>query len=530
MKQFATLFRQLDETNKTNAKVQALTNYFEQASASDKVWTIALLSGKRPKRSVRSTDVKEWCAETAHLTYWLFEESYHVVGDLGETIAKLLPPPASESNQSLTYWMNYIMEMDDVELEERKTKVLAAWDQLDEFERFVFNKLMMGAFRVGLSQKLMVRALAKHTGKDENELAHRIMGNWTPDEVDFDSLILEKKKTDDLSKPYPFYLAYQLDEGPHDIGDPADWLAEYKWDGIRGQLIVRGGKHFLWSRGEELITDKFPEFENAAALLPDGTVIDGEILPFKDGKILGFQDLQTRIGRKNVSKKILEKAPVVLRAYDLLEWEGKDIRNKTQKTRRTLLDRLFQDLPANPILQLSELVNFKDWEELSEIRKKSREHSSEGIMLKNKQGSYQVGRKKGDWWKWKVEPLTIDAVLIYAMRGHGRRANLYTDYTFAVWKGDELVPFTKAYSGLTDQEFREVDRFVKQNTLERFGPVRSVTPELVFEIAFEGIQKSSRHKSGVALRFPRMKRWRKDKPKNEANTLKDLHLMLEQYG
>jgi len=530
MKQFAALFRRLDETNKTNTKVQALTYYFSLASPSDKIWTIALLSGKRPKRSVRSTDLKEWCAEIAELPYWLFEESYHIVGDLGETIAKLLPPPKAESDHSLTHWMDYIIKMGEMELADRKQKVLEAWNQLDEFERFVFNKLMMGGFRIGLSQKLMIRALSQHTGKGENELAHRIMGNWNPLEADFNSLIIEERKADDLSRPYPFYLAYQLDGEPEDIGEPSDWFAEYKWDGIRGQLIVRGDEHYLWSRGEELITDKFPEFDQVAELLPNGTVLDGEILPFKDGKILGFQELQTRVGRKNVSKKILEKAPVVIRVYDLLEWEGKDIRDKPQEERRKFLTELFQSLPPNPILQLSDLVEFKSWHELAEIRKTSREVSSEGIMLKNKKGTYQVGRKKGDWWKWKVDPLTIDAVLIYAMRGHGRRANLYTDYTFAVWKGEELVPFTKAYSGLTDKEFREVDRFVKQNTVDRFGPVRSVTPELVFEIAFEGIQKSSRHKSGVALRFPRMKRWRKDKPKNEANTLEDLHEILSQYG
>ena len=530
MKRFTQLFLELDQTNKTNAKVQALVDYFDQASDRDKVWTIGLLAGKRPKKAVRSNDIRQWTADMSGLPLWLFEETYHIVGDLAETVAKVLPEAEQTSNQSLSYWMDYIIALRDLDLEERRRRVVDAWKSLDEWERFVFNKMMMGGYRMGVSQKLMVRALAKHTGKEEAELAHRLMGNWSPQEATFQDLILEKKKADDLSKPYPFYLAYQLDEGPYDIGEPEDWLAERKWDGIRGQLIVREGQHYLWSRGEELITDKFPEFQVAPQLLPNGTVIDGEILPYKNGEILLFQDLQTRIGRKNVSKKILEKAPVVIRAYDLLEYRGEDIRQKPQRERRELLEKLLSEIPENSLIQLSELLHYKSWEELAELRKNSREHSSEGIMLKHKEGIYRVGRKKGDWWKWKVEPLTIDAVMIYAMRGHGRRANLYTDYTFAVWNDDELVPFTKAYSGLTDAEFRQIDSFVKKNTLERFGPVRSVKPELVFELAFEGIQKSGRHKSGVALRFPRMKRWRQDKPKEEANTLQDLHQMLEAYG
>lgn len=530
MKNFTALFLRLDQSNKTNAKVQALVEYFEKADNRDKVWCIGLLSGKRPKRSVRSNDLREWTAEMSGLPLWLFEETYHIVGDLAETIAKVLPPPIEESDHSLSYWMDYILAMSEMTLEERKSRVMEAWNRLDEWERFVFNKMMLGGYRMGVSQKLMVRALSRFTGKEEAELAHRLMGNWSPRKEDFESLILEKKKADDHSRPYPFYLAYQLDNDPGGIGQPSEWLAERKWDGIRGQLIVRGGKHYLWSRGEELITDKFPEFEIAKNLLPEGTVIDGEILPYKEGQILPFQDLQTRIGRKNVTKKILESAPAVMRVYDLLEWQGKDLRQEPQEERRQILESLISKLSPNPLLQLSELIQYSTWEELAEIRKHSRQHSSEGIMLKHKKGHYQVGRKKGDWWKWKVDPLTIDAVMIYAMRGHGRRANLYTDYTFAVWNGDELVPFAKAYSGLTDEEFRRVDNFVKRNTTDKFGPVRSVRPELVFELAFEGIQKSSRHKSGVALRFPRMKRWRHDKPASEANTLEDLHTMLEQYG
>ncbi len=529
MKAFTKLFLTVDQSTKTSKKVEALVHFFEKASDADKVWAIALLSGKRPKRAVRTTDLREWTAELSSLPTWLFEETYHIVGDLAETIAKMLPLATGTVDYSLSDWMQFIVSLKDLDPAQKKSKILWAWDHLDPWSCFVFNKMMMGGFRMGVSQKLTLRALAQYTGKEEAELAHRLMGKWDPSQADFENLILAQKAGDDLSRPYPFYLAYQIDGEPENLGSPNLWQAEPKWDGIRGQLIVRGGEYYIWSRGEELLTEKFPEFAVSPEILPDGTVIDGELLAFKDGQTLGFQELQPRIGRKNLTKKILKEAPVIMRAYDLLELRGKDLRSKPQANRRQQLEALFQTLAKNKLLQLSPLISFQNWDELKEIRSRSREEGHEGIMLKRKDGAYQVGRKKGDWWKWKVDPLTIDAVLIYGMRGHGRRANLYTDYTFAVWKDNELVPFTKAYSGLSDAEFREVDRFIKQNTLERFGPVRSVKPELVFEIAFEGIQESKRHKSGIALRFPRMKRWRKDKKAGEANSLKDLKNLLKLY-
>lgn len=529
MKRFAQLFTELDQTTKTTGKVDAMARYFAEASDEDKLWTIALLSGKRPRRTVRSTLIRAWAAESAGLPQWLFEECYSVVGDMGETIALVVPGDKSKQDHSLTYWIRYIASLAKLNDEEKHEKVTEAWAMLDQTERFVFNKLIGGSFRMGLSQKLMVRALSKYTGIEENDLALRLMGNWAPEETNFTKLIIESDGNEDASRPYPFYLAYALEQDLAELGSPGEWIAERKWDGIRGQLIVRNGELFVWSRGEELVTDKFPEFEELTGLLPNGTVLDGEILPFKEDAPLPFQVLQTRIGRKNITRKILEMAPVVLIAYDLLEHEGKDLRDRPMVERRALLEQLIADHRSDKLL-LSELVEFEQWNELTEVRAASREHYCEGLMLKRKDSTYQVGRKKGDWWKWKVDPLTVDAVMIYAMRGHGRRANLYTDYTFAVWKDEELVPFTKAYSGLTNKEIEEVDKFVKANTIERFGPVRSVKAELVFEIAFEGIQESNRHKSGVALRFPRMSRWRKDKPASEANTLHDLKQLLDVYG
>ncbi|MFT3824849.1 MAG: ATP-dependent DNA ligase [Chitinophagaceae bacterium] len=532
MKSFAALVTRLSMSTKTNDKLDALVDYFAHAEDKDKVWVIALFSGRRPKRTVNSTQLQTWCAELVQLPMWLLEESYHTVGDLSETIALLIPDTFSVStivNRPLYYYAEQFIALEKAVEEEKKAFIIQSWLELNHTECFVFNKLLSGTFRVGVSQKLMVNALAKSLDTDAGIIAHRISGNWNPATTSFEDLLSAEATSTDHSKPYPFYLAYALEEAPHQLGEPAEWQAEWKWDGIRGQVIKRNGTLFVWSRGEELITDKFPEYEALTAKLPDGVVIDGEILPFKDGQVLNFNVLQTRIGRKNVTKKNLQEAPAGIFAYDLLELNGEDIRHLSLTERRAHLEKLVLDVQL-PLLQLSPIVSFTDWNELIIQREQSRSINSEGLMLKRKASAYQVGRKRGDWWKWKIDPLVIDAVMIYAQKGAGRRSNLYTDYTFAVQDGDKLVSFTKAYSGLTDKEFAEVDAFVKRNSLEKFGPVRTVKPELVFEIAFEGIAASNRHKSGVALRFPRISRWRKDKKANEINTLDDLKKMLEIYG
>ena len=557
MRRFAELIKALDSTNKTNEKVKALAQYFTLANDEDKVWTIAILSHRRPPRPVNTTLLREWAAELAKIPLWLFEESYHIVGDLAETIALIVPSSTHSTEKSLTHFLDEMIALKPKTEEKKKAYLFQNWEQLNYYERFVFTKLITGGFRIGVSQKLMTKALAKATQLDEDVLAYKLMGNWNPSTISFQDLILEEKESDYLSKPYPFYLAYALEDVPEALGDVSDWSAEHKWDGIRAQVIIRNDEIFVWSRGEELVTDKYPEFEKFIGNIPNGTVLDGELLPYPNGQIGTFNDLQTRIGRKTVSKSLLEKTPVILKAYDLLEWDGKDIRSKTYLERRQLLEQLFKNSHLEPSsraqsrergevskldfshslemteipLHLSERLQLESWEEVARERERSREMRSEGLMLKHNHSSYQVGRKKGDWWKWKVEPLTIDAVLTYAMRGHGRRSNLFTDYTFALWQTKEdgkkeLVTFAKAYSGLTDAEFREVDAWIKKNTLERFGPVRSVTPHHVFEIAFEGIAFSKRHKSGIATRFPRILRWRKDKKIEEANTLDDIKQMI----
>jgi DNA ligase-1 len=422
--------------------------------------------------------------------------------------------------------MREVLEIYNKNETEKKDWLLSYWSVLSKDELFVFNKLITGSFRVGASQQLVFKALAKSHNLDEKLVAHKLMGSWLPQNTELKDLLFDENNSYDHSKPYPFYLAYQLDVAFEELGDINDWLIEKKYDGIRGQIIIRNNEIHIWSRGEDLMTDKFPEFDPLKNIIPNGTVLDGEVLPFKDGKIMSFNEMQKRIGRKNVSKKILADVPLCMMCYDLLELNGEDLRNEPLKLRREKLEKLLAQYPNN-YLQLSPIQECSAWEKLDQLRTDSKNEGCEGVMLKHKESIYETGRRRGKWWKWKVDPLTVDAVLIYAQSGHGRRANLYTDYTFAVRDGEQLLPFTKAYSGLTDKELAEVDAWIKRNTVEKFGPVRSVKPQLVFEIAFEGINASTRHKSGVAVRFPRILRWRKDKQVDEINTKNDLLQLLK---
>ena len=533
MKAFAALFTALDGTTKTTAKLDALTDYFRTAPEGDRLWTIALLSGRRPRRTVTSTELRLWAADAAGVPLWLFEESYAMVGDLAETIALILPPAVEDGDQgkTLSDMLGALSALAGQAVDLRKVAILQAWSQLGTIERLLFNKLITGGFRMGVSQGLMTRALAQATGVDEAVLAHRLMGDWTPQTTSFVALVGDSAEGPG-SRPYPFALASALEDGPEALGAPGDWRAEWKWDGIRGQLVQRADAFALWSRGEDLVTDRFPEFAALADFLPQGTVIDGEVLAWDktQGRPLPFADLQTRIGRTTVPKTVLAKAPARMLAYDLLEQGGQDLRTLPFAERRARLEGLIRDLPATLPLGLSPAIPFSDWPALATIRATARDHMAEGLMIKRAASAYHVGRKRGDWWKWKLDPWTVDAVMIYAQAGHGRRANLFTDFTFAVRDGNALVPFTKAYSGLTDAEFAEITKWVQKHTLERFGPVRRVPPELVFEIAFEGIQASPRHKSGIALRFPRMLRWRHDKPVDEIDTIDSLRALLAAQG
>jgi DNA ligase-1 len=527
MKLFANLFTALDETTKTNAKIAALVDYFQAAPPEDAIWAVSFLIGRKPRQIVPSRKLKQWAAEVGEIPDWLFDVSYDVVGDLAETITLILPGSTRSSSRPLHDWIERsLLPLRNKDETTQREEILEAWQQMDNPQRFVWNKLITGGFRVGVSQKLVTRALARYSGIEEPVIAHRLMGNWEPHKVYFDQILSSDTNDADISRLYPFYLSYPLNEDIEKLGHVQHWQVEWKWDGIRAQVIKRKGRVFIWSRGEELVTAKYPEIETAAAGLPDGTVIDGEILPWKDNRPLHFSKLQRRIGRKTVGKKLLVDVPVILMAYDLLEHEGKDVRAAALSRRDAILSELTSQLADSRIIH-SPKVTGKTWQTLAESKNAARRHGVEGLMLKKKSSPYRVGRRRGEWWKWKVDPLTVDAVLIYAQRGHGRRSGLYTDYTFAVWDRSNLVPFAKAYSGLTDQEIRRVDRFIRQNTIERFGPVRSVKPELVFEIAFEDIRRSTRHKSGVAVRFPRMARWRTDKEIKDADSLDTIKALID---
>lgn len=525
MKAFTDLYLSLDETTKTSAKVEALVNYFKLADVSELSHAVNLLIGKRPARPVTTKLLRQWSAESANIPDWLFDETYAIVGDLAETISLLSgASKAHEDISSLSETMNQLVALSKKTEAQKKEWLLNRWSLYPQPQCFVFNKLITGSFRVGVSRQLVYRALAQTFEVEENHVAHRLMGLSNLAKENIRALLLDASSSEH-SRPYPFFLAYQLDVSGEELGPTEEWYFEKKYDGIRGQLVCRNQEINLWSRGEELLNDQFTEFSSLFQILPPGLVLDGELLPFKDGHLLSFAELQRRLGRKSPSKKMLTEVPLVMMCYDLLEWEGEDLRGKPIAYRRQHLEMLLAGINS-PLLQLSTLLYPVDWKDADRLRNESRKEGCEGLMIKRRDSVYETGRRRGNWWKWKVEPMTVDAVLIYAQAGHGRRANLYTDYTFAIRDKGELVPFTKAYSGLTDAELKEADAWIKKNTLEKFGPVRSVRAELVFEIAFEGIQLSKRHKSGIALRFPRILRWRKDKTVEEINTREDLLQLL----
>ncbi len=572
MDDFSELYWQLDSTTKTNEKVASLKSYFARAKPKNASWAIHFLSGRRIKRLVGTKLLRQWATELTGVSDWMFAECYDRVGDLAETISLILPSRSSRDSIELSDLIeNRLLPLRELGIVQQRDAVIELWQRFDQRQLFVLGKLMMGGFRVGVSKRLVNRAISEIANVDSATIAHRLMGDWEPSEAFYCELMNPDAGETAISKPYPFFLANPLKDSPDSLGNSSNWCAEWKWDGIRAQVIRREGQTFIWSRGEDLVTNQFPEVTSAAGGLPDGTVIDGEILGWDEeaNRPLEFSQLQRRLGRKRLGKKLLSEVPVVLLAFDLLEQDGIDIRETGLIGRQTALSKILaslsgisaaktsqEDLPLfasatpswivgtslersknvdpqldimrpSPAIRLPPPIKFSNWSELITERERSKQMRSEGLMLKRKTSAYQVNRPVGDWWKWKVEPYTVDAVMIYAQRGHGRRASLYTDYTFAVWSEGDLVPFAKAYSGLTDKEIRKVDAFVRKNTNEKFGPVRSVTPKLVFELAFENIQRSTRHKSGIAVRFPRISRWRHDKKPADADSLQTIVDMLE---
>jgi len=531
MKRFAALFRQLDRTTATGEKRAALVAYFREAPPRDAAWALWLLSGGKlaggASRVANAGELREWIAEASGNAPWLVEASHAHVGDLAETLALLLDDPVdAEDTLSLADWIEQrLLPVAGREPHVRRDVVVDAWRRLDFDARLLFNKLLTGALRVGVSQRLVQQALADLSGIDIALLAQRMIGAWSPTPAFLQALLAPGATEADRQQPYPFFLASPLEVEAPALGDIADWLLEWKWDGIRLQLIRRGGETALWSRGEERLDGRFPEIEAAAVALPRDCVLDGELLAWRDGDApLPFTALQTRIQRRKPGPKTLADTPVRVLAYDLLELDGEDWRARPLHERRAALQEVLEAMP-DPRVALSPRVRAADWDTAAALRGDARTRGVEGLMLKRLSSPYRAGRRRGDWWKWKIDPLTIDAVLLYAQSGSGRRSTLYTDYTFALWDGDALVPVAKAYSGLDDREILELDRWIRANTRERFGPVRSVEPMQVFELGFEAVNRSARHKSGIAVRFPRILRWRRDKPAAEADRLDALRAL-----
>ena len=527
MKRFAALYDALDRTTSTNAKVAALVDYFRSAPPADAAWAVFFLTGRRLKRLLPSPSLREWAQIESGVPEWLFMESYAAVGDFAELMALVLDLSASEPDEAdltLADWVeNRMMALAREDPESQRQRVIAWWRSLERNERFVLNKLITGEFRVGIAQTLVMRALGQSIGIDAKIVAARLMGDWTPSAEWFATVASAESSPIDPSQPYPFFLASPLETGPEALGDLRDWLVEWKWDGIRAQIVRRGADCWIWSRGEELVTHRFPEIAAAATHLPHGTVVDGEILAFSEGRPMPFSALQQRIGRQRQVAQAMRAVPVALVAYDLLEHDSTDVRAAPLAERRQMLERL---VTGGSVIRLSEEVNAASWDHLGALRQESRARGVEGFMLKRRSSAYGVGRRRGDWWKWKIDPYSVDAVLIYAQPGSGKRASLLTDYTFGLWDEGRLVPVAKAYSGLSNTEIEELDRWIRRHTLERHGPVRAVEPVQVFELGFEAIASSTRHKSGVAVRFPRMLRWRRDKPPAEADTLDTLKALL----
>ena len=566
MKRFAALFAAIDHTTSTNAKVEAMVAYLSSAPAADAAWATFFLTGRRLKRLLPYRAIGEWTKTATGVSEWLLGECYAVVGDGAETAALILDhlPATVAEPLSLAEWVeDRILPLRELDAREQQRRVIAWVRELTRWERFTLLKLLTGELRLGVSQTLVVRALAHAASLPPTTVAARLMGEWTPTAGWYARLIAAEVTEDDLSRPFPFCLASPL-EGTvtpeslqADLGSRADWQVEWKWDGIRAQIVKRAGHTHLWSRGEELISQRFPEIVEATHALPDGTVLDGEVLAYRDDRPLPFSALQQRIGRERNVSRTARDVPVVFMAYDVLEHDGRDVRPESLAARRAMLESIVtlaqQLAPSAPppqrpdmllpfdddgvtggvrseILRASPIVAAGTWQDLELVRQDSRRLGVEGLMMKRLSSAYAVGRKRGDWWKWKIDPHTIDAVLIYAQPGSGKRASLLTDYTFGVWHDGELVPVAKAYSGLTNEEIAEMDRWIRRHTVERFGPVRHVEPVHVFELGFEAIARSTRHRSGIAVRFPRMLRWRKDKSASEADTLDALHALLERGG
>jgi len=541
---FSELFLNLDSSNSTNNKIEVLKNYFLSNDPIDNSWAIYLLTGKSNKRFISGRYLKNLFSELYEYPVWLIDTCYLKVGDSAEVITLLLKNKStSRKKVLLNISLNELLsktipDLSKLNDEEKNFKIKNMWETLPEDNHLIFNKILTGTFRVGVSIGLITKSISKLINIDEEIISHRLMGNFEPSIDSYEFLINKNINLQELnSKPFPFLLANTIEDKifKHSIND---FQFEWKYDGIRMQLIKRSGNVSLWTRGQELVNDSFPELVDKMSHIKDDFVLDGELLVwnFKEQIAFDFSLLQKRINRKSPTRSIQIKYPIIFIAYDLLEINGRDIREIKLENRRIELEKYFSkwhnktENNISAIFKICNLIFPKDWPDALNYKEKSRENNTEGLIIKKKTSIYSSGRKRGIWWKYKVDPMQLDAVLIYAKGGSGRRAGLYTDYSFALWKDKELIKFASAYSGLTNIEIKELDKWIRKNTIEKFGPVRSLKPEMVFEISFEKIQISKRHKSGIAVRFPRITKWRKDKKINDADSLENAYELMRKIS
>ena len=537
MRNFATLFKELDETAQADLKIEALINYFKKVPPEDLAWTVSLLLGRKIKQVISVKRLRKWSVELTQIPDWLLAECLNNVGDLAETISLILPFEGNSENIPLHVWIEQcIFPLKDQQEEIQKEKIVSFWHQLNSVERFLFNKLVTGSFHVDIPPKLIIKALSSFCSLNEKYISQRLIGNWVPTAGFFNFLCTSNVSDTMANIPYPFNPVVQLDLKVEDLGNINQWLFEWKWNGIRSQIIKRENKVFIWSHDEDLLNDSFPELYELGSILPDGTVIEGIIIPIRDNILLPSAELKKRIAKRYPVKKILSDIPVSFVAFDLLEFDKEDIRNKSLNQRRNLLKEILNDITDKRII-LSGVVECNSWKDLKIARSEAGKKSVDGLMLKRLYSPYSIGSETivsamqsgiltTNWYKWKNDPLTINAILLYARLEQGSTSPLFKEYTFALWHDGKLIPFAKTSSGLTDEEIIQVDSFIRKNTLGKFGPVRTVKPELVFKLEFDGIQKSSRNKSGIVVLSPHITRWHHYKKIEEAGSLNSLTILL----
>ncbi|KFE35319.1 cisplatin damage response ATP-dependent DNA ligase [Thioclava atlantica] len=519
MRDFARLLERLAFTPGRNAKLDALADYLRHAPDPERGYALAALTGELDLGRAQPAVLRAMVGERVDPE--LFALSYDYVGDLAETIALIWPGDGEPGALDLPHVVETLQDTPKI----RTGPVIADWlDRLAPSERYALLKLATGGLRVGVSARLARMALARLGGPSLEEIEEIWHGLAPPYRALFDWIEGgEKPERAGLAPFRPVMLSTPIDREGLDALDPAEFAAEWKWDGIRVQAVAEGGERRLYSRTGEDISGAFPDI---VAHMGFEGALDGELLVRRGDQVAPFGDLQKRLGRKSPGKALLASHPAALRLYDVLLWEDEDLRALPFDTRRERLEAAVADL--NPErFDVSEVLPFGAWDDLAALRAAPPQVVIEGVMLKRRDTPYMAGRPKGPWFKWKRDPRLIDAVVLYAQRGHGKRSGFYSDFTFGVWEDEALVPVGKAYSGFTDEELRRLDRFVRNHTVDRFGPVRALSPALVVEVAFEGLNRSTRHKSGVAMRFPRISRIRWDKPAAEADRIETLREMLD---